>query len=231
VAALLDREELSYRSLADRWQRERARPFLTKMSDGFYEAFDAHLRALHEEYRREQAAGPATPKALILLDELTKLQSVRDDIYNLRESKILGLALVAARGGRSDRSNLTREEEILYEAALKALTDARQALLRKEEAQASKSAAGPPAPPEPAPVVPVAAQPASIVAPVPPHEAPLDVGRPVSARVLVRVKQTVDPFVAPDLRHYRLMAEDVAALPRDVAHLLVARGAAAALPG
>jgi hypothetical protein len=47
--------------------------------------------------------------------------------------------------------------------------------------------------------------------------------------VLVRVKEAVPPFVGTDLRTYRLGAEDVAAVPKEIAHALVQRGLAVAL--
>jgi DNA replication initiation complex subunit (GINS family) len=251
-------EDFSYASLVNRWRRERATTTLTKMDGRFYEAFDAHLRSLHDEYQREQTGNPATPKVLILLDELTNLQRVRDDLYDLRERKIVTAALIAAREGRPDRANMTREEEGLFESTFRALQDARVALLRKAQvAAAAKPTGGPVAPLDPAPpLVAPAANLASTIAPSPPTapEAPL-VGVAASpppaavvvataedastearakvgpARVLVRMKAAVEPFVAPDLRHYRLGAEDVAALPRDVAHVLVQRGLAQALGG
>src|SRR5581483_12324607 len=101
----LDEEEFTYPTLVNRWRRERATTALGKMDNGFYEAFDGHLRALREEYARENAANPATPKVLILQDELAKLQSVRDDLYDLRERKIVTTALIAARGGHAEKTN------------------------------------------------------------------------------------------------------------------------------
>jgi len=52
-----------------------------------------------------------------------------------------------------------------------------------------------------------------------------------AARMLVRVTSAFGPFVGPDLRHYSLAAEDVAALPKDVAHVLIQRGVAIAVGG
>lgn len=256
-----DEEEFAYAALVNRWRRERATTTLTKMDDGFYAAFDQHLRRLHEDYQREQAANPATPKVLILLDELTNLQRVRQDLYDLREKKIVTAAMIAARDGRPDRNHMTREEDALFDGVLRVLTEGRRAALRTAAPEPPKAPGGPPTPPEPVAAPASAAQPASLLPPPEPApEAPLAPvaaeaprappaervagdeadaradepapGKPVGApRVLVRVKERVEPFVAPDLRHYRLMPEDVAALPRDVAHLLVQRGLATALSG
>jgi len=255
--SLDDEEEFSYPSLVNRWRRERSTTTLTKMDGDFYERFDRYLRTLHDDYQREQAVNPATPKVLILLDELTNLQRVRDDLYDLREKKIVTSAMIAARDGRPDRANLTKEEEALFDSVLRTLKDARLSLLRKESAPPTaqgppsvapspKPAGGPPAPPD-APTAPLAtpSQPAAAItdraraveaapeAALPgleveaPRSRPDAGGQAPHLRVLVRVKAPVEPFVAPDLRHYRLQAEDVAALPREVAHVLISRGLAA----
>lgn len=248
-------EEFSYAALSNRWRRERASTQLTHMDGRFYEMFDEHLVQLRDDYQREQAVGPATPKVLILLDELTNLQRVREDLYDLREQKIARSAVVAAREGRPDKSHMTREEEALYDGMLRVLQEARRSLLRKPAPEPAKPLGGPSTPLENVPSPALAAQPASLMperesatetpletppaaAPrtAPPSErveAASDEVEPAraQARVLVRVTKKVEPFVAPDLRHYRLEAEDVAALPRDVAHVLVARGIAVALSG
>lgn len=259
-----DDEEFTYPSLVNRWRKERSATALTRMDGHFYEAFDQHLRELREEYTREHAANPATPKVLILQDELMNLQRVRDDLYDLREKKIVTSAVVAARGANPDRANMTKEEELLFDEMLRVLRDARRNLLRRGQPakEVPKPAGGPPTPPEP-PLADHApahvAQPASVLAertpvaeaspeaplpgsplPVAPRETPLPetleaADEPVAprrmgpARVLVRMKAPVAPFVAPDLRQYRLREEDVAALPKEVAHVLVQRGMAQAL--
>ena len=177
----LDQEEFTYSALVNRWRKERSANALSKMDDRFYEAFDAVLRELREEYAKEHAANPATPKVLILQDELMNLQRVRDDIYDLRERKIVTAAVIAARGGNPDRTTMTKEEDILFEEVVAAA-----------------------------------------------NEEPRRLG---PQRVLVRVKEPVAPFVGTDLRTYRLGVEDVAAVPREIAHALVSRGLASALSG
>lgn len=261
-----DEEDFTYPALVNRWRRERAATALTKMDGHFYEAFDQRLRELREEYTREHAVNPATPKVLILQDELMNLQRVREDLYDLRERKIVTAALIAARGGHPDRSHLTKEEDILFDEVLKVLRDARRNLLRRGQPaakEAPKAHAGPPTPPEPVThagaAATTSAQPAAVLAerasaadaapesPLPGAPAPVSAPAKAAesvvaeesapprrlgpARVLVRVKQTVAPFVGTDLRQYRLAAEDVAALPREVAHALVQRGFAQALGG
>jgi DNA replication initiation complex subunit (GINS family) len=258
-----DEEVFDYPTLVNKWRRERGATALTKMDAHFYEAFDRHLKQLREDYTREHAANPATPKVLILQDELMNLQRVRDDIYDLREKKIVTSAVIAARGGNPDRGNMTKEEEILFDEILRVLRDARRNLLRRgapvKEVPRPASGGGPPTPPEPAaePSGP-AAQPASVLAeggveaaspeaPLPGSPPPVAHARAPApetleaadepapprrmgpSRVLVRMKEPVPSFVAPDLRQYRLAAEDVAALPRDVAHVLIQRGIAHAL--
>ncbi|HWG90513.1 MAG TPA: hypothetical protein VNZ52_06640, partial [Candidatus Thermoplasmatota archaeon] len=77
-----------------------------------------------------------------------------------------------------------------------------------------------PVPVTPAPAAPAqeAAAPAAAAAPAPPRRA---------SHVLVRVLSDVAPFVGVDLRNYRLSREDVASVPKEIAHVLVTRGKAA----
>lgn len=274
--AARDGEEYNYQSLVNRWRRERSAVALSKMDGQFYEDFDKHLRELREEYQREHALNPATPKVLILQDELMNLQRVRDDIYDLREKKIVTAALIGARGGNPDRAHMTKEEEVLFDEVLRVLRDARRNLLRRgapapnyagDEArlrsgaakEAPKPAGGPPLAPEPLSAPPAIAQPAAVLdaaAAEPSPEAPLP-GAPAAmqarqappaeqvavaeeaaparrlgpARTLVRVRADVPPFVGTDLRQYRLGPEDVAAVPKEIAHALIQRGLAQALTG
>jgi DNA replication initiation complex subunit (GINS family) len=257
-----DEDVYTYPTLVNRWRRERATTALTKMENGFYDGFDAHLRQLREDYTREHAANPATPKVMILQDELTKLQSVRDDLYDLRERKIVTASLIAARGGHPDHANMTKEELLVFEELLRIMRDARRSLLRRGQppsVEPKPAPSGPSTPLDPMPaLLAPTAQPASTLTERPaeaPSEAPLP-GAPPSAphreqpvaeamaaepepsprrigppRLLVRVKSAFGPFVGPDLRHYRLAAEDVAALPKEVAHVLIARGVAVAVGG
>lgn len=259
----VDEEEYTYTALVNRWRRERSAAALTKMDGRFYEQLDLVLREMREQYGKEHAANPATPKVLILQDELMNLQRVRDDVYDLREKKILTAAGIAARGGNPDRTNMTKEEDALFDELVRVLRDARRNLLRRGQptpVEMPKPAGGPPTAPEPTAAPPVAtAQPATVLAErAHPTEAapetPLP-GAPVPAahvahaperlaadepapprrlgpqRVLVRMKGAIGPFVAPDLRQYRLGVEDVAALPKEVAQMLVQRGLAQALGG
>jgi DNA replication initiation complex subunit (GINS family) len=272
-----DAEDFTYAALVNRWRKERSTAALTKMDGRFYETFDATLRGLRTEYEKEHASNPATPKVLILQDELMNLQRVREDIYDLRERKLVTAAVIAARGGNPDRSAMTKEEDLLFEEFLRTLRDARRNLLRRgqpagvfgAEDQAGRSSrgvakevikplAGPPTPPEPAPEMQRApAQPAATLpyaepapeAPLPGASLPLlaplaqateevaaseearEPRRLGPARVLVRVKQPVAPFVGTDLRTYRLGVEDIAAVPKEIAHALVQRGLAVALGG
>ena len=255
-----DEEDFTYSALVNRWRKERSANALAKMDDRFYEAFDEVLRGLREEYAKEHTANPATPKVLILQDELMNLQRVREDIYDLRERKLVTAAVIAARGGNPDRSAMTKEEDILFEELLRTLRDARRNLLRRgQPKEPIKPAAGPPTAPEPALSGHAPAQPAAVLAERAPAveaspEAPLP-GAPQPAiatphapeevvaarveeprrlgpaRVVVRVQQPVAPFVGTDLRTYRLGVEDVAAVPREIAHALVSRGLATALGG
>ncbi|HLE98165.1 MAG TPA: hypothetical protein VI997_12405 [Candidatus Thermoplasmatota archaeon] len=230
-------DEVSYETLKGRLYRERRSPALSKIEADFYANAERHLRDLQEEQRREQAANPTSPKAMVLHDELWNLQRVREDLYEIRERKLVAAALTAAKGGNPDRAAMTVPEADLYESLVRSLKDARRAML-KRAAQASAEGGAPVAASvaealagEAAVLVP----PVSVTAPADPEplavaaapaEAPLEVGRQRSGRVLVRPLEDLPAFTAPDLRTYRLRAGDLAAVPGEVARALVAGGKA-----
>lgn len=230
-------DEVTYETLKGRLYKERrAQLELTKLDADFYAQAERHLRELQDLARRELESNPGSPKAMVLQDELRNLNRVREDIYDLRERKILYAAQVAARGGNPERGAMTAPEITLYEDLVRSLKEARRTMLKR-----TMPVEGPAAlPPPPLAValteatLPIPA--ASVTAPAEPEatvaraaEAAEPQQRSRSGRVLIRPLEDLPAFTAPDLRTYRLRSGDLAAVPMEVAHALVAGGKAVLL--
>lgn len=228
-------DEVNYETLKGRLYRERRNLELTKLDADFYAAAERHLHQLVEELRKEEASNPSSPKALVLHDEVRNLQRVREDIYEVRERKIVAAAQTAARGGNPDRTAMTTAEGDLYETIVRALKDARRTMLKRATLAEAQPA---PLPSGRVTETTLAIPPASVTAPADPEPAPRPAivaeaipgpGRARSGRVLIRPLEDLPAFTAPDLRTYRLRTGDVAAVPLEVARALAAAGKAVVL--
>ena len=231
-------DEVTYETLKGRLYKERrAQLELTKLDADFYAQAERHLRELQDLARRELESNPGSPKAMVLQDELRNLNRVREDIYDLRERKILYAAQVAARGGNPDRGAMTAPELTLYEDLVRSLKEARRTMLKRTMPVDGPAALPPPPlavalteatlPIPPASVTPPAKPEAAVARPAEAAEAPRHRSR--SGRVLIRPLEDLPAFTAPDLRTYRLRSGDLAAVPSEVAHALVAGGKAVLL--
>lgn len=230
-------DEVTYETLKGRLYKERrAQLELTKLDPDFYAQAERHLRDLQDLQRRESEANPGSAKAMVLQDELRNLNRVREDIYDLRERKILYAAQVAARGGNPERNAMTAPELVLYEDIVRSLKEARRTMLKRTLPVDGPAALPPPPlavalteatlPIPPASVTPPA-EPEGAMAPA--AAAAPEPQRSRSGRVLIRPLEDLPAFTAPDMRTYRLRSGDLAAVPSEVAHALVAGGKAVVL--
>ena len=210
-------EDITYRALMDRLRRERATADLLELPLGFHERTEARLDALADAFRDAQAGGAPAAATRALLEEATTLRRLRDEWYDLRERKLVMAALIAARGEHVGEAGMASVEAGVFRAVV--------AALRHGRARGGPEGARGPAAAEPAPLGPLEGPPRAGEGGEPDAAPPAR----VSEATLVRVTRAVGPFVAPDLRTYRLHAEDVVALPRNAAALLVGRGDAVPL--
>lgn len=215
-------EQLNYEVLRKRQQLERGSPRLTRLEPDFYENLELYLKALHEDFQREQAANPGSPKATLLGDELTNTRRLAEDLYEHRERKVVTAALTAARGASPETANMLPDEQALYEGLVALLRDAKRRVLHGRQ--------GPrPAPPPHVPVIgilPSAPPAAPAPTPAAPGAAAAPEPRARDGRLLVRVLEDVGSFMASDQRAYYVRREEVVSLPADTARILILRGKA-----
>lgn len=222
-------EEITYTTLRNRQQREE-KPGLTRLAPDFYRRARQRIAELREEYEQAHAEGSSHQRTMVLLDEVSKMEETLEELYHLRERKVVQMALTKARGGDPDVDNLTPVEEDLFERIVD--------LLAEHEERTLESPSATPDPRED-PTEPPERE--GEDAPSAPEEDEGDDDRSDEGddeeasdqvdRVLVRVLEDLEPFVATDMVTYHLAEDDVAYLPREQAEVLCRRDKARELPG
>lgn len=216
-------EEITYKSLRNR-QKQEERAGLTRLDPDFYRRARARIDELRTEYRRAHDDDPGGQRTMVLLDEINKMQETLQELYHLRERKVVLAAIARARGGRPDVDHLTPVEEELYDTVV--------GLLNKQKARALEGGGGGNEGTERAGRATAGsgdtadAEASASEEAAPAGEAP----KPVE-RALVRVLEDLEPFVASDMHTYALAADDIVHLPKEQAEVLCKRGKAVELPG
>lgn len=217
-------DEITYNDLRNRQKAEDDEPGVTRLDPDFYRRVRERIATLHEEYRQTQREDPADQRTRMLLDEINKMEDTLEELYHRRQRKIVRAAIARARGGDPDVDNLTPPERDLFDSLVETLDDHKDRTLETD--------VEPPEPAEPE------------TAPEPdedqeegPDETPEaddgadepdDGGGPVE-RVMVRVLEDLEPFVATDMETYDLTEDDVVHLPVEQARVLCRRGKAVEL--
>lgn len=223
-------EEITYKSLRNR-QKQEERAGLTRLDPDFYRRARARIEELREEYRRAHDDDPGGQRTMVLLDEVNKMQETLQELYHLRERKVVLAAIARARGGRPDVDHLTPVEEELFETVVGLLQQQKARALEGGEGggPGAEGAGGGTAGSGDA----GDAEDASGVSEEDARadEAPSDEAPKAVERALVRVLEDLEPFVASDMHTYALAADDIVHLPKEQAEVLCKRGKAVELPG
>lgn len=223
-------DPITYASLRNR-QKEEDGPQLTRLDADFYRRARAAIDELKAEYETALRDDPSSQRTLVLQDEMTKMRETLTELYHRRERKVVLAALTRARGGQPDVDRMTSVELELFNNLVRVLKTYRATALKGEGA--AEEGPGPKAPEVPhRPEAPAAAgggEPSQGAAPDG-ATAGEDDGAPALERVMVRVLEDLEPFVAQDMETYALAADDVVHLPVEQARVLCRRGKAVELP-
>lgn len=191
---------ITYETLFDIFRNER-KEILQLMPESFYADLVAYLK--------EKTQSDADKENLA--KQLKNIHKLVRDIYEMRERKIVNLALVAARGSDVDAAKLLPPEQKLFDSIVSLLRDTRKEvlanLLRGELPGAVKQKAA-------------AEEPESS------EETPV----PKGPTMLVRFLAHVPKFVGTELEVYGPFEPgDMANLPTEIAELLIAKNRASPL--
>lgn len=212
-------DEITYNVLRNRQKEEDDEPGVTRLEPDFYRRARERIAALHEEYRQAQKEDPSHQRTRMLLDEINKMEDTLEELYHRRQRKIVRAAIARARGGDPGLENLTPPERDLFDSLVETLDDHKDRTLETEVAPAEPEAvpddASEEAPDGEAEEAEAADEPSE----------PADDGAQIE-RVMVRVLEDLEPFVATDMETYDLTEDDVVNLPVEQARVLCRRGKA-----
>lgn len=242
-------DPLSYDEIHAIQRRERSSRSLAKIPPDFYPRLSSYLAEARSELASESKKG-ASPRVLLLQGQFRNLEETAREIVMLRLRKVSEMSFTVAEGGSLNERVLTPEERSFAEGLSQLIGRARSSTLSEpvppapggtpvREAEGAPPAGGGPADPAQAPPPTDAtatpdsdaaggkdataqpAQPAQPAEPAQPAQLAQPAGPPPVATL--RILADIPPFEGENQHVYRLRKEDIVALPRDIASILVRR--------
>ena len=202
----MSEQEMGFKEISEVHRGEKRSKTLTKLPYHFFDLAEGHLSILREQYT-EKAGNPSSTDALVLHDNIKKIDKRLCQIYDLRERKIVLAALNGISGSQPPK-DMTPGELAMY-------TDIIQTLKNYRECGEGIPVEKQTTIVQPAPVKEVASKPK--------EDGEAEIKEEVPT-CLVRVLEEVPPFVDVD-RTYILKKEDVVTLPEKFARILSLKGA------
>ncbi len=204
---------LTYETLYEFLRREKSREELQKLDEGFFRDTLSYSREKQQAYddnltKNDIFSQSETDKLHI---QLSNIRKILRDLYNIRERKIISMAINKSRTNTSlvDTAHLLSQEQAMFESLCAVLTQYRTGILHRLLEQREPD------------VLP-------IVLPLPEEqkqETPVE-----KTEKLVKFLEKHDLFVGPELENYGpYEAEDEATLPTAVAEVLISKGKAVEL--
>ncbi|MCK5038412.1 MAG: DNA replication complex GINS family protein [Thermoplasmata archaeon] len=199
-------QEIGFKEVSEVHRGEKRSKILTKLPYHFFDLAEEHLGTLREQYA-ETAGNPSSTDALVLHDNIKKIDKRLCQIYDLRERKIT-LAAINGRMGSQAPKDMTQKELAMYDEIVQILKLYREC---GSEVPVEKQTTIM----QPAPV--------KEIVPQSKEEDMADI-KEEAPTCLVRVLEEVPPFVDVD-QTYILKKEDVVTLPEKFARILSLKGA------
>ncbi len=218
---------ITYETLFDLLKREKDRVELQRLEPEFFVNVLSYLREKRQfASQQESASYDEKMKSHREMDNIRKLIK---ELYDRREKKIVMIAIDQSRTKSNlvDFSHMLKEERELFEQLMHILDGFREGILTSilnerlpaiytslDERRSSHEghAAAPPA------------EPSSNQAVPPIQQSSASDDKPTA---LVRFLHPVPKFVGPELNEYGPFSEDdIASLPKEIAHVLMAKGRA-----
>ena len=206
--------DIGFAEISEIYRNERNSKIITKIRIDFYSKAEEYLAELENNYK-ELGKNPTSAQAMMLQDEIKKVNKRMEQIYDHRERKI-SLAALSGACGSEPPKYLTTSEKELYSSLVDVLKHYRrcpsdapppEALTRlvKEEKK-------------------IIAKPEIVETVLVEPSVEIE-----EARIL-QVLEDVPSFAGAD-RVYNLKKADIVTMPVNFADVLVARGAAKVLDG
>jgi DNA replication initiation complex subunit (GINS family) len=125
--AMAFKDEINYEIISQLNKKERKSSRLVDIDPEFYSAIITHLQKLHEEYNTKYLKSPTSTEALLLNNEICKLDNLLKEIYVRRERKVILAALDV--NSTPDFKRMLKHEQQLYYSITKILNDYRDNIL------------------------------------------------------------------------------------------------------
>ncbi|MBA3044502.1 hypothetical protein FP804_05140 [archaeon] len=197
----MPKEELNCEKLRqilemERMQKIRKNRLLTEIEPDFYSNLMSYLNKLQTTFEEEYKINPTSAKTMLLRDELNRAKTLSENLFEIREEKVVMATLSAIKGGKPDLKFMVNEEKMLYRHLLNVLKENREQIFSTE----------------------LEIKPAHKTVPLNEH-------KPRPGYTVVRVMDNLS-FVGSDEKEYNLILNDVVSLPNDTALLLCKTGKA-----
>lgn len=207
-------EGVSFERITRIYREETSKSTLTKLEADFYDKMNAYIEDLKSRANKELSKDAHAPKAVMLQDEVRKVNQKRDQIYRARERKIVLMASSKVGGTEVDTKVLTKNEKALFGMMVENLKGARVEVFGGEK-------------PPPTKVKPKTEKKAKSKEPAPPKgETKTEDSEDGTA--VIQVLEDIPPFAGIDVT-YELKKEEVVTLPMKVARILSESGKAKVL--
>jgi DNA replication initiation complex subunit (GINS family) len=129
----MEKNKLTHDLVHQVYQAERQNALLSQVDKDFYEKVAELIKGLKEDYEEVSRKAASSSKAMVLLDELKKIQTLVREIYEYRIRKVALMALTAASEGTVDKKNMVGREIAVYENIYGILKEGYEEILRVEE--------------------------------------------------------------------------------------------------
>jgi DNA replication factor GINS len=114
-------QEINYKTLRRLQQAEQTSSVLTKISVNFYQDLSSYMKTLERSIDNEK--NPLKHK--LFSDEIQNTRKIANNIYELREKKIVQAALATARGATIDLTNFLEIEKKLFNTLVEQINNTR----------------------------------------------------------------------------------------------------------
>jgi len=213
----------SYAKLRSLERQERQSPELMNIGDTtFYQAVQEHISQLAHRLEEEHTKNPSSKKVVIISDELRNTKRTWESVFERREKKVVQAALSMARGGSHTPKFLTNQEKTFFHQLVAVLKEHRKTTLASNHHPAQPSQTPPPALNQEKKQAPEEPQEQQET----PAETTEENNSNGSRDILLRVLKDVPSFMGSDKHNYSLKKEDMVTMPKDMAEILIKRGAA-----
>jgi len=123
-------DEINYEKISQINKKERKSSKLVNIDPQFYLVIITHLKKLQEKYNKKYLESPTSTEALLLNNEICKLDNMVKEIYTRRERKIILTALDT--NSTPNFRQMLEHEQRLYQNITKILNDYREEVLNQK---------------------------------------------------------------------------------------------------